>query len=295
MPHAHSVRCPRAHSALWAARIGTPAPPVAACPRARLWSSLAALRSMLSITVNGRPRTLSPPVVYPRRPCPRARPRRQAHRRRKQRRDRAARAAMPQRALAAGDRSRSSARWAAADGDRRRAWSERSAQSRLPKRPHADPLRHRGTRVPLAPARRHRQVSRFRANARGHRRVRRRNRHRRDPPHQHRAGRERAVAARRAAAVGIHVPAEQRGLLYGRRRRAHAEARARAARRPRARQARGAGRPAYAVPQRAGDDQGRGDAGGRRLSGDGATRPTIRSSRASWSRSAVWRSCRSRR
>ena len=108
-------------------------------------------------------------------------------------------------------------------------------------------------------------------------------------------GRQRAIAARRAAAVGIHVSAEQRGLLHGGRRGAHAEARARIARRPRADEARSAGRRAYAVPRRAGNAEGRGTAGGRRLPGDGVhvRRPDRRA--ASWSRSAAWRSCRSRR
>ena len=88
---------------------------------------------------------------------------------------------------------------------------------------------------------------------------RRRDRHGRDPPHEHRPGRRRAVAARRAAAVEFTLPAEHRGLLHRRRCRAHAAARARAARRPPAGEARGARRPRLAVPRRARDDQGRRD------------------------------------
>jgi sulfur carrier protein len=61
--------------------------------------------------------------------------------------------------------------------------------------------RHRRQVLPLAPAGRHRQVPRLRADARRGRRLGRRDRHRGDPPHQHRPERERAEPARRAAAV----------------------------------------------------------------------------------------------
>ena len=99
-----------------------------------------------------------------------------------------------------------------------------------------------------------------------------------------------------AAAVGVHAPAQHRRLLHRRRRGAHAEARARAARRPRAGQARGAGRPAHAVSRtcarriRAAETLVSG-----RLQGDGVhVRRSDHRARAR-SRSAASRSCRSPR
>ena len=96
--------------------------------------------------------------------------------------------------------------------------------------------------VRLAPAGRHRQVPGLRRDAPRHRGERRRDRHGRDPPHQHRPERGRAQPARRAAAVALHDPAQHRRLLHRGGRGAHAAPRARAARRPRAGEARGAGR-----------------------------------------------------
>ena len=68
---------------------------------------------------------------------------------------------------------------------------------------------------------------------------------------------QRAEPARCAAAIEVHLPAQHRRLLHRGRRGAHAAPRARAARRPRPGEARGAGRPAHALPQHARDAEGR--------------------------------------
>jgi sulfur carrier protein len=152
--------------------------------------------------------------------------------------------------------------------------SSPSAAAEFFRKPHHEQRspRHRRQVLRLAPAGRHRQVQGLRPDPRRDRRLGRRDHHGRHPPHQHRPGTGPALAAGSAAARAIHHPAQHRRLLHGRGRGAHAAPRPRTARRPRAVQARSAGRSADPVPQHAGNPQGRRDPGQGRLPGHGVLR-----------------------
>ena len=122
-------------------------------------------------------------------------------------------------------------------------------------------------------------------DARCDRGERGRDRHRRDPPHQHRSGARRAEPARLPAARSVHHPPEYRRLLRCGVRGAHLPAFPRAARRGQPREARGPGRRQDPPSQRHRDPGSGGAARRRRVRRDGlhqrrsGHRPAARSAR----------------